>query len=311
MSFCCDYKKYKEYESCSLLDPIMPKHSKRIYLSAATTIEASIIIPIMVCALMTIMYFIQIIGLQTRVEEVMYNECRQLSRYAYVVGNNQFVIKDILETEQKWSDKAGEIDSCIRKGVGIISAETLFLSKMGFDYMRNTDVIGGPYGFLLLNSKVLSDNEEITLSVTYSIKNPFDIYGWFVHVITQTSSVTAWVGNEYNNSNSQSAEYVYITPTGTVYHKDKNCSYLNPQITGVDVDKVANYRNVNGAKYYSCEICGKEKSEICYITKYGTSYHSNRNCSGLKRGIMQVSLSALSGYAPCSKCSKFELQTGG
>lgn len=47
----------------------------------------------------------------------------------------------------------------------------------------------------------------------------------------------------------------YITATGTVYHKDYHCSYLQPSIQYVPQAQVDHLRNKDGGKYHACARC--------------------------------------------------------
>ena len=61
-------------------------------------------------------------------------------------------------------------------------------------------------------------------------------------------------------------------------------------------------RNGDGAKYYPCERCWKEGSEIVFLTEEGNRYHQTLNCSSLVRGIHAVRLWETGGLPPCSVC---------
>ena len=96
---------------------------------------------------------------------------------------------------------------------------------------------------------------------------------------------------------------VFITASGTVYHLNRNCTYLNPSVEAVSAEEVTGLRNQSGGRYYACESCGKAGVQgQVYITQYGDSYHSRIHCSGLKRTIYTVPLSQTDGRGRCSKC---------
>lgn len=114
-----------------------------------------------------------------------------------------------------------------------------------------------------------------------------------------------WIGYDIikNNSQAKEEEWVYITKTGTVYHRNRNCSYLNPTIHCGNMSMVNQLRNRDGERYRCCEICGRRcQSGICFYTEYGNCYHSSLQCSGLKRTVEKVPLSKVGNRRPCSKC---------
>lgn len=114
-----------------------------------------------------------------------------------------------------------------------------------------------------------------------------------------------WIGYDVNKESTQSLEdeWVYITKTGKVYHRKRNCRYLNPSIRCGGMNSMEGKRNKNGEKYSRCEICGRGNGEgICFYTEYGNRIHSSLQCSGLKRTVKSVKLSEVGGRRPCSIC---------
>lgn len=107
-------------------------------------------------------------------------------------------------------------------------------------------------------------------------------------------------------SENQGGEYVYITPNGSVYHIDRDCTYLRPNIKRAAVYEVEQFRNRSGGKYYPCEDCCEGKalgvSEKVYYAGYGTRYHSRSSCSKLKRTVRRVHVSSIGNLPRCSKC---------
>ncbi len=117
--------------------------------------------------------------------------------------------------------------------------------------------------------------------------------------------VKGWCGYESSIPISAEQTIVYVTETGTVYHKDYHCTYLDLSIHMVPVSGLEDLRNESGSKYYPCELCGKKVSGMgVYITNYGSKYHMSMSCGGLKRKIYAVPISETAGKGACSKCGK-------
>lgn len=114
----------------------------------------------------------------------------------------------------------------------------------------------------------------------------------------------AWVGFTGENfSREDVSEMVYVTESGTVFHKDHDCTYLSLSIHSVSGAAVSTRRNESGGKYDPCEYCAKgSRPANVYITNYGSSYHYDRNCQGLKRTIRAIPLAEAGGMKACSKC---------
>jgi len=98
--------------------------------------------------------------------------------------------------------------------------------------------------------------------------------------------------------------YVYITRSGTKYHLSEDCMYLNIRPIQISYSDLSIMRNKNGGKYYPCERCRPLKTGNVYITEDGSSYHSREDCYSLRRTIRIVPIrEALDeGYSACSKC---------
>lgn len=262
---------------------IAPKSNKKACLPASATVEASIVIPLYVYAVLAVAYVIQIINIKSTMMQAMYNDVRQLARYAY-------------------SDKTSEE----AKTVSLSIAKIFLLNNLPPDFSTQSKIVGGTAGISVYGSEILEHNNEIDLTVSYTVKNPFDIFGIGKMNIRQKCVSGAWLGEDFirNAENKENNDtIVYITISGTVYHKDKTCSYLNPSIQSIFAVGVENQRNASGGKYYSCERCVRNAvPDTVYITDYGDRYHVDINCSGLKRSIFSVPLSKVSDKRACSKC---------
>ena len=116
---------------------------------------------------------------------------------------------------------------------------------------------------------------------------------------------TGYTGERGNTINFEEDEYVYITENGTKYHLDADCTYINIRPRAVNASEIGNLRNSSGGKYTPCRLCHPSKSGVLYITTYGDTYHSESDCSALKRTVRMITLrEALNnGYTPCSKCA--------
>jgi hypothetical protein len=122
-------------------------------------------------------------------------------------------------------------------------------------------------------------------------------------------SAYAWVGRTYSEEEAakyeeQDEEMVYVAETGSVYHKDIGCSYLNLSINQVAGTSVAGMTNASGKHYSACETCsrGGQPAGVVYVTSNGTRYHNLETCSGLKRTVRLVKLSKVNGMSACSRC---------
>lgn len=121
-----------------------------------------------------------------------------------------------------------------------------------------------------------------------------------------TVKVHAWTGSEYEafQDTEEIEAMVYITESGTVFHRSLGCSYLNLSVTQVSGSAVKTMKNDYGEKYQACSVCslGQEPAGLVYITEKGNCYHNQSTCSGLKRSVRMVKESEVAGRSPCSRC---------
>lgn len=97
--------------------------------------------------------------------------------------------------------------------------------------------------------------------------------------------------------------YVFVAENGIVYHRFESCTHLRLSVSEISRSSLSEMRNSSGGKYYPCEKCGGGSGDTVLITSDGTRYHSDRECSGLKRTYTKVKLSE-TGLPPCTRCGK-------
>lgn len=116
-----------------------------------------------------------------------------------------------------------------------------------------------------------------------------------------------WIGYDPKQTGQAAGgakeELVYLTRSGTAYHKSRSCIYLNPSIRMMERSQAQTAVNADGSRYLPCAVC-QGNTALVYVTDTGNRYHSTAACSGLKRTIESVPLSeALAmGRHACSKC---------
>lgn len=260
---------------------IKRKNPKRAVLSASMTLESVFIIPIFVFCSLILVYVINLINFQNRINEIMYDVSRNLSKMEYAAEGS----------------------------ANLLTASAMLYGELDSGTVNKMGVSGGMLGITSISSDF--DEDMIRFVVNYTVNPPFNFLNIIKLHCIQKVSVRKWIGNEDKGGKNdyQSGDtdrMVYITETGTVYHTNRNCTHLVLSTKTVEKEQITNLRNASGGKYYACDLCGKESgaNHIVYITDYGDRFHENRNCSGLKRGILAVPLSSVAGRAECSRCGK-------
>lgn len=146
----------------------------------------------------------------------------------------------------------------------------------------------------------------IDIPEVYTYRLPVSIVPLPPMIITNRGRVHSWTGMDEGEALDEGEEMVYMAASGTVYHDNPQCSYLDLSISQALGTELGHLRNQHGARYAACESCAKgaEPAGIVYITGQGTRYHNQIRCSRLKRTVRMVPISETNGRALCSRCGK-------
>jgi hypothetical protein len=179
------------------------------------------------------------------------------------------------------------------------SAEVFFRKELNSYTLPASCIKGGTAGISLRSSS--SSDVYVTLQAVYRVKLPIPFFHLQGIAVTQNSKSHKWTGDRGDLAEDT---YVYVTENGTVYHRSRDCSYLDLSIQSVQAADLAGLRNKNAHKYNACKDCVAKNaaSGVVYITDYGTCYHIRVSCSGLKRTIYLIPLSEVGTKGACSKC---------
>ena len=156
---------------------------------------------------------------------------------------------------------------------------------------------------------LVGDNgpENITLPDIYTYKPFGGLLPLSGVVIYNHVKVHAWTGTEFPDNGGEQGEVeqmVYVTASGSVYHKNPGCSYLNVSLKQIPGSSVKSASNQYGEHYSACETCSRNQNPagVVYVTEQGNRYHNLESCSGLKRSVKLVKSSTVSGMSACSRC---------
>lgn len=245
------------------------REKKRI--AASMTVEASLVLPIFLFAMILIGYLGQMMRCQDEVQEALTRVAREASA------------------------EYGATQSSLMK------SKAYYITKL------NVYLEGAVGSVTFLESHLMEEEDEIDLIAGYRMETPFRLLGLGTFHFRQRVHTRAFTGVDRRERESlQEDPTVYIAETGSVYHRTCDCTYLRLSISQVVFRDIEQLRNDSGGKYKSCErCCGKhvlQEETPVWITVYGDRYHVISNCSGLKRNIREIKLSEVGNRPPCSKC---------
>ena len=154
---------------------------------------------------------------------------------------------------------------------------------------------GGANGINFLGSYV--DGDELVVRATYKLKLSIPLLPTLSRRETIELRQKGYVGyKEDEKESKEKTEYVYVTENREVYHSSRLCTYLTLSVSG------CNKKEAKKEGYEPCSFCGGYDTEYVYITNQGKKYHSDRRCSGLKRTVRRVKREEVGDLGGCSRC---------
>lgn len=260
-------------------------------LRASMTVEAAIVLPLFMFFIMQVMSAINMIGVQSRLAAALHQTGNKMAFSGYL---HEKAEKNIL------------IEGLASVALTEMYAKNQIIDYAGKEYLDKSCIKNGAGGISFGATSIMGSNDVIEICISYYAEPLFTVLGFDGFAMSQCYYGRAWTGYDVQSSVSDFSDndpMVYITETGTVYHTNRNCTYLNPSITSISYDEIDKHRNQSGRKYSVCAICGKNiVAGTVYITNQGSSYHTSITCSGLKRTVYTIPLSQVGGRRKCSKC---------
>lgn len=239
------------------------------------TVEASLVLPIFVFAALSVVYISQLILYEEKVQWALTRVAREASA-EYGAWRKEVTMNPAYLT--------GKLRM-------YLDEDKLFVS--------------------LLRSRFDPETDEMQLIADYQLTVPFPVPAARRLVFTEQVYTRAFTGVETRldgEDTDDDSVIVYITKTGTVYHRKLSCTYLTLSISRVKYSDLEYMRSENGAKYYACDSCCKGRTfgeeEDVFICNYGDRFHSFQTCKNLKRSVQEIRLSEVGDRLPCSKCGK-------
>ncbi|MBE5922520.1 MAG: hypothetical protein E7269_07195 [Lachnospiraceae bacterium] len=211
--------------------------------------------------------------------------------------------KSVAEWEEFYS---GEIPDAVADIISGAALSTYIYGRYKDElitYTQQDEIENGISGFELYQSTYSSENGEGSMIAEYTGEIPYLLGLFSGSRRMQTGTFRSWIGRAIRKEE----RYVYMTPSGGVYHLSMECTYLTKIIKSYPASAVVALRNSIGGKYSECSICADSilanRANI-YVTEYGSRYHYDTNCSSLSHAIKKLTIEEAESYPICSKCKK-------
>lgn len=283
----------------SFIKSILSKFPKRVSLSVSSfvktrkgcqgsmTVEASLVFPIFLFTVLNLLCVLDFVYLQSSMTAALHQTGKQLSIYGYAYDKSGLDLEEYPLSQALFS---------------YTFVKTNVENSIGKEYLESTVLKYGSMGVYYGSSKIMEE-DRVDLVALYDVTGLFSMKGLKGIPIYSRFYGHIWNGYDVEKTlyTNEDDVYVFITKSGTVYHRNRNCTYLNPSIKAVYYEDIEKKRNEGGGIFYACERCGGEPAVVVYVTEYGNRYHTTMECSGLKRTVYSVRLSE-TGRPPCSKC---------
>lgn len=250
-------------------------HLKRVSQSvskASMSVEAAFVVPIFLFSILQLYTIFQIFNLQVQFESALHQTAKELAVVSY--GTNENEVCSLVISQAMVKSKVGKSDKKV--------------SNLSF-----------------IHSDV-NKNEWVDLVVQYTVEPMFSYMGFLKCKVANRCVIRKFTGYDNlqaeNTGNENGEEIVYITESGSVFHRSVQCSSLKISVKCVSKNQLVSERNEDGEIYRSCEYCKKKGKDTVFITNYGNRYHGSILCSELKRSISAVPISQVHGRRACLKC---------
>lgn len=238
-------------------------------LKGSLTLEAALVLPVFLLVMVMVLFLFEVMQTQ------------------YIVGNSldqavaeTSLVRNISGKEAKNLTKASFYKELV--------AQDCYLP-----WIKN-----GIAGFSWKNTEV--NDSYIDALVTYHIKFPIRFFGQKSIQLSDGCRMHRWTGRQNEDGKNANQEWVYVTLTGNVYHKSRECTHLKLSVQSIAAAKLKK----QSKKYSPCGHCtkGGKMGAVVYITNDGDCYHFKIDCSGLKRTIYMILKEQVGNKRPCSRC---------
>lgn len=252
-------------------------------LKGSMTVEAALLIPIVVFSLLHLSGVMEMLRFQGK-----------LGAALWLTGNQLTLYTDTL------SETAEEVPDA---GISYVLVHNQVAAFLGKNYIESSPVVNGALGLNYLGSEYVDENECVDIVVTYLVKPSISVLPFGYRLMGSRYYARAWTGYDVTPRKKQEI-YVYITSNGEVWHTTPKCTYIYHEVESLPMEQIVGKRNGEGRLYELCELCkDRQQGMAVYITREGERYHYVRNCSAIYKDVHAVVWYSGMPYRACSRCA--------
>lgn len=251
-------------------------------IKGSATVEALLVLPIMFSFVMFLISIIEAIGIHSKIGSMLAKKGTEFVSYSYAF--EEIALSDDEEETSRLMEKAGEY--ILTEGILLMELEGSGI----YDRIENPVCLVG----------TIREDDGIDISISYNVKPIVRIPGYEGIFLTNRFYSKKYTG--YRES-IEECEMVYITKESEVYHTQTDCRALKTTIESVSLESLDSRRNMDGKIYYSCDKCRLQQDpQTVYITPYGITYHTYKECPGLTLDLYKIPFSEIGDRRKCFYC---------
>lgn len=295
------YEKNKKFRPLQARTQLSEQHcrmGKRIYKThlflydtlGSATVEASLVIPFFIIAMVVIISICNCIRTKNIIYEGFQETAQYLAEYEYLYQ----MVESGLEIDLDHTLTGTAVDAA--------TAYVKLRDYIDDEALIEKYVSNGIGGIVITKAEYNAEDAFVTLEIAYQLVVDVPFIGQVNWWIEEGIRQKAYVGYQLEDTGEEAEQYVYIAENESVYHLSRSCYHINLSIRQASKSEIEN--NISG--FTPCEICAKYGSSTgsYYITETGNRYHTSLSCSGLKRTVYRVKLDEAGDLPACSDCGK-------
>lgn len=281
---------------------------KRTFLSTnlngSITVEASIVLPIFLFAMISVIYLFNIMYIQSVLQIQLENTAAIVNASTCVTSEADISLTD---------NESSFLEKVIVDTAGAFLFETMFMDEELKDFLDNTLIVDGSNGLTFIGSKITNLDEPHDVVLRYSVALPFISPDVLTINMEQHCYFKPFNGKELRQNIYLFDRSVYIAHNGTVFHSNASCSYLERLTFCVSL-AIAKDKNPSITPCTRCYINTDillapipDQRNYIYVTEEYDVYHKLQYCSHVERNVQVISYTeAMEKYTPCSRCVVYE-----
>ncbi len=298
---------------------------RSLFVHGSLTIEAALGLPLLIFFMMVLFTPIHVMNEQRRLQNAMESAAKDIAIRAYIEGLSEEMVsdgelkKDLVDSLFMGWEMLELISIAQRLELGHLKDVRIgdnYILGTG-DPVSDTGTGASTEATSDVDAEAGSSGELVFFEFEYEIKWPIELFTLGAYELSSVVNRRKWVGSEGGRGRDKFGEglkedgydiddegdpIVYVGKTGTRYHVDKHCHYIDNVMTAVAGEDIDELRNSSGSRYHACPSCDASPEGTVYIFESGTSYHSSEDCKAVGSYARICKLSEVEHLGACSYC---------